>query len=192
PDRIAAADTRELALLEHAQDLRLERERHVGDLVQEERAARGDLELADAPLDRAREGAALVAEELALEELVGDGRAVERHEGVASMAFAIVFCAVTMMKSVSMWASRACLSTSRPERSGILMSTSATSKGRRRSWSSAAVPLATATTLCPCCVQARSRTQRIDSSSSATRIEPVPGVLASPALTAPCPGSRAA
>src|SRR5439155_1077824 len=84
PDRIAAADARELALLEHAQELRLERERHVGDLVQEERAARGDLELADAPLDRAREGAALVAEELALEELVGDGRAVERHEGAAA------------------------------------------------------------------------------------------------------------
>src|SRR3989442_906231 len=86
------------------------------------------------------------------------------------MAFAIVFCAVMMMKRVSMRAARACWSTSRPERSGILMSTSATSKGRARSSASAAVPLPTATTLCPCCVQARSRTQRIDSSSSATRM----------------------
>src|SRR5947207_1147015 len=72
------------ALLEDAQELRLERQRHVGDLVQEQRAACGGLELADAPLDRAREGAALVAEELTLEELVRDGRAVERHEGSAA------------------------------------------------------------------------------------------------------------
>src|SRR5213079_3657527 len=83
-DRLPAADARELALLEDAQELRLERERHVGDLVQEQRAACGGLELADAPLDRAREGAALVAEELTLEELVRDGRAVERHEGSAA------------------------------------------------------------------------------------------------------------
>src|SRR5204863_350649 len=53
------------------------------------------------------------------------------------MAFAIVFCAVMMMKRVSMRASRACWSTSRPERSGILMSMSATSKGRARSSASA-------------------------------------------------------
>src|SRR3989442_14467402 len=81
---MAAADARELALLEDAQELRLERERHVGDLVQEQRAACGGLELADAPLDRTREGAALVAEELTLEELVRDGRAVDRHEGSAA------------------------------------------------------------------------------------------------------------
>ena len=52
--RLAAADARELALLEHAQELRLERQRHVADLVEEERAAGGRLELADAPLDGAR------------------------------------------------------------------------------------------------------------------------------------------
>src|SRR3989442_3044389 len=81
-----------------------------------------------------------------------------------------------MMKRVSTSAARARLRTSRPERSGILMSMSATSKLPERSAWRASVPLATATTRWPCWVQARSSTQRIDSSSSATRIEP-PAVL---------------
>ena len=69
-DGLAAADAGELALLEDAQQLRLQVERHVGDLVQEERAAGRGLELADAALDGAGEGAPLVAEQLALEQLV--------------------------------------------------------------------------------------------------------------------------
>src|SRR6185436_11587866 len=91
------------------------------------------------------------------------------------MAFAIVFCAVMMMKSVSTPSSRLRASTSRPERSGILMSTSATSKLRSRSAARASEPLPTATTVWPFCAQARSRTQRIESSSSATRIVPTGG-----------------
>ena len=59
-------------------------ERHVADLVEEERAAVRGLELADAPLVGAGERAALVAEELALEELVRDRRAVERDERAAA------------------------------------------------------------------------------------------------------------
>src|SRR5262245_11317072 len=90
------------------------------------------------------------------------------------MAFAIVFWAVMMMKSVSTPASRARERTSSPERSGILMSTSATSNERSRSAASASPPEATLTTSWPPWVQARSSTQRIDSSSSATRM--VPGV----------------
>ena len=54
--------------------------RHLADLVEEESAAAGRLELAARALGRAREGAALVAEELALEERLGDGRAVDRDE----------------------------------------------------------------------------------------------------------------
>src|SRR5215470_10357961 len=88
------------------------------------------------------------------------------------MALAIVFCAVMMMKRVSTSAARAWVRTSRPERSGILMSIRATSKLPARSACRASLPLATATTRCPCWLQARSSTQRIDSSSSATRIEP--------------------
>src|SRR5262249_11446281 len=88
------------------------------------------------------------------------------------MALAIVLCAVMMMKRVSTSAARACVRTSRPERSGILMSIRATSKVPARRACRASLPLATATTRCPCWLQARSSTQRIDSSSSATRIEP--------------------
>src|SRR5262245_8949659 len=76
------------------------------------------------------------------------------------------------MKSVSTPSWRARDSTSRPETSGIRMSTRARSKLRARSASSASAPLATVTTVWPCCAQARSSTQRIDSSSSATRMVP--------------------
>src|SRR5262245_47116050 len=96
------------------------------------------------------------------------------------MAFPIVFCAVMTMNRVSMCSSRARLNTSSPERSGILMSTRATSKLCARRAARASVPLATVVTACPCWAQARSRTQRMDSSSSATRIVavPVPGLSA--------------
>src|SRR5262245_7558202 len=76
------------------------------------------------------------------------------------------------MKSVSTPSWRARDSTSRPETSGIRMSTRARSKLRARRASSASAPLATVTTVWPCCAQARSSTQRIDSSSSATRMVP--------------------
>ena len=68
-DRLVAADALELLLLQRAQELRLRLERHVADLVEEERAAVGGLELALAARDRAGERAALVAEELALDQL---------------------------------------------------------------------------------------------------------------------------
>ena len=88
-DGLAAADAGELALLEDAQQLRLEVERHVGDLVEEERARRRGLELADAALDGAGEGAALVAEQLALEQLVGNRRAVDGDEGSAPVGVVV-------------------------------------------------------------------------------------------------------
>src|SRR5262249_40536668 len=93
------------------------------------------------------------------------------------MALAMVFCAVITMKSVSSPSSRARQRTSRPDTSGIRMSTSARSKGRERNAASASAPLGTVTTVWPLCEQARSSTQRMDSSSSATRM--VPGRLAS-------------
>ena len=79
-DRLAAADALELALLEHAQHLRLRVRVHVADLVEEQRAAIGELELAAALLGRAGERALLVAEQLALDQLGRDRRAVELHE----------------------------------------------------------------------------------------------------------------
>jgi hypothetical protein len=80
PDRLRASDALDLALLQDAQDLGLGRQRHVADLVEEDRPAVAELELAD-PLARgAREGALLVAEELALDQVVGDGGAVDGDE----------------------------------------------------------------------------------------------------------------
>jgi hypothetical protein len=70
----------DLALLQDAQQLRLQARRRLRDLVQEERAAVGDLEEALLVGDRAREGAALVAEELALEDALGERGAVHGHE----------------------------------------------------------------------------------------------------------------
>ena len=73
-DAPVAAEPLDRALLEHAQQLRLHRQRDALDLVEEERAAVRELDLADALVDRAGEGAALVAEELALEQRLRDAR----------------------------------------------------------------------------------------------------------------------
>src|SRR5947199_180246 len=75
-----AAHPLELALLEHAQDLRLRLRPHVADLVEEECPAVGDLELALARRDRPCEGALLVTEELALDQLARERRAVHLDE----------------------------------------------------------------------------------------------------------------
>ncbi len=80
-DLVGAADAGELPALEHAEELRLQREVELADLVEEERAVAGGLEVAHLPARRAGEGAALVPEELALEEGSGDGAAVEADEG---------------------------------------------------------------------------------------------------------------
>src|SRR6185295_5040070 len=75
-----AADPAEDLLLEHPQELRLERQGELRDLVQEESAEVSFLEAAAALGGRAGERAPLVAEELGLLERVRDRRAVERHE----------------------------------------------------------------------------------------------------------------
>src|SRR5262249_59917347 len=63
------ADALHHAVLEHAQQLRLERERGLADLVEEQGAPVGQLELSFALGDRAGERAARVAEQLALQQL---------------------------------------------------------------------------------------------------------------------------
>src|SRR5208282_2662024 len=55
-------------------------QRKLANLVEEQRAAVGDLELAGPRRDRAREGALHVAEELTLDEVLGDGAAVDDDE----------------------------------------------------------------------------------------------------------------
>ena len=81
--RARAAEALELALLQHAQELRLHGRAHLADLVEEQDAAGGQLDLPGLGLVRAGEGAALVAEQLRLEQLLGQRRAVERDERAA-------------------------------------------------------------------------------------------------------------
>ena len=56
--------------------------RHLADLVEEERAAVGLLEEALLVAQRAGEGAALVAEQLALEQVLGQRAAVDRQDAL--------------------------------------------------------------------------------------------------------------
>ena len=64
------AQAAELPILQGAQQLGLEIEREIVDLVEEERAAVGPLEAADALRHRAGEGALLVAEQLGLDQVL--------------------------------------------------------------------------------------------------------------------------
>ena len=81
-----AADARDHLALEHAQQLGLQRERHLADLVEEQRAAVGGFEEADLALVGAGERAALVAEQLALEQRLGQRRAVELDQRLVAAA----------------------------------------------------------------------------------------------------------
>ena len=67
-------------LLQEAQQLDLQRQRQVADLVEEQRALLGLLDLADAARDRAGEGAPLMPEQLALQQVLRDRAAVDRDE----------------------------------------------------------------------------------------------------------------
>ena len=79
--RDAAADAFEYTLLQHPQQLHLHGGIHVADLVEEDRTALGDLEPALARSECAGEGAFLVPEQFALQQLRRYGTAVNRHEG---------------------------------------------------------------------------------------------------------------
>ena len=73
------ADRPHRALLDRAQQLRLHRQRQVADLVEEQRAAVGRLEEALAVVGGAGERALAIAEELGLEQLLGNRAAVDRR-----------------------------------------------------------------------------------------------------------------
>ena len=81
-----AAEPVDLALLQCAEQLRLQADVHLADLVEQERAAAGGLELADPAGDGAAEGALLVAEQLRFEQVLRDRRAVQRNERAARAA----------------------------------------------------------------------------------------------------------
>ncbi len=81
---LPSAQPRELAVLEHLQQLRLQWRPHLADLVEEHRAVVRELELARLVLDRPGEGAALEAEQLRLEQLGRQRRAIDFDEGPAA------------------------------------------------------------------------------------------------------------
>ena len=84
------ADAFEIALLQHAQQLALQFQRNFADLVEKQRAAVGEFEPADAVAHRAGEGAADVAEELALEQFARDRRAVDPDQRPVAAAARLV------------------------------------------------------------------------------------------------------
>src|SRR5262249_57515454 len=79
-DRAVSADAPDVGPLERAEELGLQREIEVADLVDEQRAPVRLLEDALARRDGPRERSALVAEELGLDEVRRDRRAVEHDE----------------------------------------------------------------------------------------------------------------
>src|SRR6266566_3190738 len=80
--REARAEGRHLALLDGAQELRLQGERDLRHLVEEEGAALGGAEDAVVVVHGAGERPAPVAEELAVEQRLGEPRAVDGDEGM--------------------------------------------------------------------------------------------------------------
>ena len=79
-ERPRAAEALELVLLQHAQDLGLRVRAHVADFVEEQRAAVGLLEAADALLVGAGERALFVAEQLRFEQVLLQRGAVHLDE----------------------------------------------------------------------------------------------------------------
>src|SRR5207247_6792955 len=79
-DRFIAPERGELAVLQDVEQFGLERCLHLGDLIEKDRARVGLFELADARGRRAGERALLVAEQLALEQLRWERRAIHLHE----------------------------------------------------------------------------------------------------------------
>ncbi|MNE45553.1 hypothetical protein D3C80_1398400 [compost metagenome] len=81
---LAGAQRRYFALLQHPQQTGLQRQRHIADFVEKQRAAVGLLQASDhAAAARAGEGAFAVAEQLGLDQAFGNRRTVHCDEGFA-------------------------------------------------------------------------------------------------------------
>ena len=89
-DRRRRADRQDLLRFDGAQQLHLQVERQIADLVEEDRAAARALEQAFLVGDRAGEGAAQVAEELALEQTLGNGAAVDGQKDLVARLAEVV------------------------------------------------------------------------------------------------------
>src|SRR5207244_62512 len=82
--RLQRPDPLHFAVLESAQQLRLDRQRQLADFVEKQGAAVRRLEHPGLGLDRTGERAADMAEQLALEQRVDDRRTVDRDERLAA------------------------------------------------------------------------------------------------------------
>src|SRR5690349_21067335 len=85
-DRCRAAKSVDLLLLQGAHQLGLQTHIHLADLVKQQRAAICGFELADPSRHGTREGALLVAEQLRLQQIVRDRRAVQGDEWTGGTA----------------------------------------------------------------------------------------------------------
>ena len=83
-DGLVVAHPLQLAALDKAQQLGLQPQRHLADLVQKQRASVGGLNPSYAPLHRAGEGPASVAEEFSFQQRLGNGRAVDGDKWLAA------------------------------------------------------------------------------------------------------------
>jgi hypothetical protein len=81
-DRLMATDAIEISVGEHTQQACLQLGRHVADLVKEQCAALGLFETAAAHGGGAGEGAALVTEQLGLEQVARNRRRIDGDEGL--------------------------------------------------------------------------------------------------------------
>src|SRR5213593_4244249 len=79
-DGAAAAQPHHLPVFEHAEQLGLGLERKLSYLIEEQRSVSSSLERASAKAVSAGKRAALIAEQFALHELLGQGRTVHRDE----------------------------------------------------------------------------------------------------------------
>ena len=77
-------------MLNRAQQFHLQVRRHFGNLIKEKRAAFRSLKEADVIAHRTREGAALVAEQLAFQQRFAQRAAIHRDEGITREGAAVV------------------------------------------------------------------------------------------------------
>ena len=80
-NRLASAHALEFPLLQNAQQRDLSFRGQLADFIQKDGASFGQLEPAEAPLQRSGKGALLVAEQLRGDQRGGYGRAIHAHEG---------------------------------------------------------------------------------------------------------------
>ncbi len=89
-DALVRAQSLQGALLQHTQQLDLQVDRHALHFIEEQRAAIGVFDLADAAFAGTGEGVGFVAEYLALKQVFRQAATVQRHERVALASAEVV------------------------------------------------------------------------------------------------------